>query len=121
MSDADAVAELPGGGCALSPAALTTVKLLTVRVEKGGKDKLQALLLIDEQAARPRSATSLIRILTRFPADRVDDALADAQAAFLALSSDALLSDAQSRGYASWTEAAGRGLARLSAWRGSHS
>lgn len=77
--------------------------------------------LIDEQAARPRFATSLIRILTRFPADRVDDALANAQAAFLALSSDALLSDAQSRGDASWTEAAGRGLARLSAWRGSHS
>ncbi len=59
MSDADAVVELPGGGCALSPAALATVKLLTVRVEKGGKDKLQALLLIDEtgRAATLRDVT----------------------------------------------------------------
>ncbi len=43
--------ELPTRGVALSPAALTAVKLLTIRLEKGSKDKLQALLLIEENGA----------------------------------------------------------------------
>ena len=38
------------GSSALSAAALTVAKLMTIRVEKGSKDKLQALLLIDEMS-----------------------------------------------------------------------
>lgn len=107
------VIELVGGGRALSAEALAASKLLTVRLEKGSKDKLQALLLIDENAARPRFLEGLRGLLARFEPDRVEDALADAQAATLALSADPLRADPQSAGYAGLREAAARGLAAL--------
>ncbi len=97
----------------LSPAALAAIKLLTVRLEKGSKDKLQALLLVAEREDDREFLSALHRILSRFEPDRVEDALADAQAAFLAISGDALRADQQSRGYAEMRSAAGRGLELL--------
>lgn len=113
LSAAGAVVELPSGGRALSPAALTATKLLTVRLEKGSKDKLQALLLIEENAGAAGFLDDLRRLLNRFESDRVEDALADAQAACLAVSGDVMRADAQSAGYAEMSKAVDRGLAVL--------
>lgn len=109
----EAVETVPGGGRALSAAALTAAKLLTVRAEKGGKDKVQALLLVAEQGGDRAFLEALRRYLAAFPADRVEDALADAQAALLGLEVDPERSDPQARGYARATEASARGLRRL--------
>jgi hypothetical protein len=113
MAGPDAVIAVPSGGHALSAAALTASKLLTVRLEKGGKDKLQALLLIDERAGDGPFLDALRDLLARFPADRVEDAVADAQAATLVLSIDPQRADLQSAGYAPLREASARGLAIL--------
>ena len=43
LSAPGSIIELPTQGKSLSPAALAATKLLTVRLEKGSKDKLQAL------------------------------------------------------------------------------
>jgi hypothetical protein len=110
------VIDVPGGGRALSPAALAATKLLTVRLEKGGKDKLQALLLIDEHAEDQRFAAELTAVLGGFEADRLLDALADAQASVLVLSADPLRADPQSAGYARLHDAAARGLRTLMSW-----
>jgi hypothetical protein len=105
--------ELPTRGRALSRAALAATKLLTVRLEKGSKDKLQALLLIEENAADERFLSDLRHLLSLFEPDRVEDALADAQAACLAVSGDVARADAQSSGYAEMSRAIGRGLVVL--------
>lgn len=108
-----AVVEVPGGGRALSAAALTAAKLLTVRVEKGGKDKLQALLLIDEHQGDPEYLKTLERFLSDYELDRVEDALADAGAALLGLEVDPERTDLQARGYAAASKSAARGLDTL--------
>jgi hypothetical protein len=102
--------ELSGGGRALSPAALTAAKLLTVRLEKGSKDKLQALLVIEERRDDEEFLSDLRSVLRAFTADRLDDALADAQAACLAIGGDVALAGAQAAGYAEMHQAAERGL-----------
>ena len=56
---------------------------------------------------------SLRRFLSEFEPDRVEDAVADAQAAVLSISSDAELSSPQARGYLELRVAAGRGLTVL--------
>lgn len=101
------------GGRTLSPAAFVAIKLLTVRAEKGAKDKLQALLLLDERRGNPRFLSALAALLGRFPPDRLRDARADAQVAFLALSADALQTAPAGRGYTDHVEAAERGLSAL--------
>ncbi|MBN2369512.1 MAG: hypothetical protein JXO72_03415 [Vicinamibacteria bacterium] len=113
MTQPGAAVDVPGGGRALSAAALSASKLLTVRLEKGSKDKLQALLLIDEHSKDPGFLEALRGLLARFPDDRLQDALADAQAASLALSSDPMRADSQSAGYAALREASARGLSAL--------
>lgn len=110
MADPEATEDSPDGGRWLSAAALTAIKLLTVRLEKGSKDKLQALLLIAEREGDKEFFATLRRILSRFEADRAQDALADAQLAFLAISGDALNADRQSSGYIQMRSAAGAGL-----------
>lgn len=105
--------ELATGGRALSAAALVTAKLLTIRVEKGSKDKLQALLLIEERAEDPGFLADLQRNLEIFGPDRVKDAFADAQMASLVISKDAMLADPQTAGYREMSEAAARGLKTL--------
>lgn len=110
LADPEATEDSPSGGLALSAAALAAIKLLTVRVEKGSKDKLQALLLTAERERDKKFLADLRRILSRFEADRIQDALADAQVAFLAISGDAQRADEQSKGYAQMRQAAGQGL-----------
>lgn len=90
----------PAGTRALSPAGFCVVKLMTVRVEKGAKDKLQALLVIAERGKDGAFRQSLRRILSRFDRDRRRDALADAQSAFLSLQRDPEFRDRGAEGYA---------------------
>lgn len=114
LSAPGSMVELPaGGGLTLSPAALTTTKLMTIRLEKGSKDKLQALLLVAENQTNEEFLKELTRLLSLFEPDRIEDALADAQAACLAVSGDAMLADTQSSGYMDMTRAIRRGLATL--------
>jgi hypothetical protein len=113
LSEPGSIVELPTQGKALSPAALTASKLLTVRLEKGSKDKLQALLLIEESSGNQEFLSDLRRLLALFDREQVEDALADAQVACLAVSGDAAHADVQSRGYVEMSEAAGRGFSVL--------
>ena len=46
---------LASGALTLAPAALAAAKLLTIRVEKGGKDKLLRIMTIDSIAGTIRS------------------------------------------------------------------
>jgi hypothetical protein len=113
LSASESTVELIGGGRALSPAALAASKLLTVRLEKGSKDKLQALLLIEENAHDPGFLAALRRHLSYFDAEDVKDALADAQVAAMAVEGDAMRADVQSSGYASMSRAVDEGLRLL--------
>ncbi len=113
LSAPESTLALSGGGRALSPAALAASKLLTVRLEKGSKDKLQALLLIEENADDPEFLASLRRHLSYFDPETVKDALADAQMAALAVAGDVMRADVQSSGYASMSKAADEGLRLL--------
>jgi hypothetical protein len=107
------IIELPTQGRSLSSAALAATKLLTVRLEKGSKDKLQALLLIEENAGNPEFLGHLRRLLELFDPEQVEDALADAQVACLAVSGDATHADVQSRGYVEMSQAVDRGFSVL--------
>ena len=113
LSVAGAAVPVPTGGRAFSAAALAAAKLLTIRLEKGSKDKLQALLLIDENRSDERFLSDRRALLDRFERDRVEDAVADVQAAFLSLSADPLRSDPQTSGYGGLEKALERGLALL--------
>jgi hypothetical protein len=113
LSVPGATVELPSGGRALSPAALTASKLMTVRLEKGSKDKLQALLLIEENAADAGFLDSLRQHLALFDPESVEDALSDAQMATLAVAGDVMRTDLQSSGYRDMSEAVKRGLGLL--------
>jgi len=109
----DSVTAAPAGGRALSAAALTVAKLMTIRMEKGSKDKLQALLLIDEMRNEKSYLTELQRLLGHFEPDRVMDAIADAQASSLAISSDVEMADPEAAGYSEMSASVARGLAVL--------
>jgi hypothetical protein len=113
LSAPGSIVELPTQGRALSPAALAATKLLTVRLEKGSKDKLQALLLIEENAGDERFMTDLRRLLSLFDPEQVEDAKSDAQMACLAVSGDAARADSQSSGYAEMSLAIDRGFSLL--------
>jgi hypothetical protein len=113
LSAPGSIIELPTQGKALSPAALAATKLLTVRLEKGSKDKLQALLLIAENAGDEGFRNDLRLLLGLFDPEQVEDALADAQMACLAISGDATRADVQSRGYIDMFQAVRQGLTLL--------
>jgi hypothetical protein len=113
LSAPGSIIELPTQGRAMSSAALTAAKLLTVRLEKGSKDKLQALLLIEENAGDDDFSRDLRRLLALFDPDRVEDALADAQAACLAVSGDVMRAGSPPTGYAEMAQAIDRGLTIL--------
>lgn len=102
--------EVPTGGRSLSTAALTVAKLMTIRLEKGSKDKIQALLLIEENGDDEELLADLRKLLGRFEPDRIDDAVADAKVAVLSLSADVERANAQTAGYAELLPAAQRGL-----------
>lgn len=105
--------ELPTQGWSLSRSALTATKLLTIRLEKGSKDKLQALLLLEENKTDENFLNELRHLFELFDADRMTDAMSDAQTACLAVSGDAARADAQSSGYVEMAQAITRGLATL--------
>ncbi len=105
--------DLASGGKALSPATLAAAKLLTIRLEKGSKDKLQALLVIAENAADASFLEDLGRLLRAFPLDRLEDAVADARAALLAVSADVVLAGPGAAGYAGMHRGLEEGLALL--------
>lgn len=113
LSAPGSIIELPTQGRALSPAALTASKLLTVRLEKGSKDKLQALLLIEENVGNEAFRNDLRHLLGLFDPEQVEDALSDAQMACLAVSGDVARADAQSRGYVEMFQAVRQGLTLL--------
>ncbi len=106
----DTTTEVPTGGRALTAAALAVAKLLTIRLEKGIKDKIQALLLIEENENDDTFLARLRQLFGRFETDRIEDAVADAKLAVLTLSADAERADAQSKGYAELRPAVERGL-----------
>jgi len=114
MDMTESVDRDPGRMPALSPAGFCAVKLLTLRVEKGSKDKLQALLVIAERAKEPAFRDALRRILGRFDPDRRTDALADAQAAFLAIRGDPGFRDRGAEGYVAFLGKLEEGYAALS-------
>lgn len=101
---------VPTGGLTLPPAALAVVKLLTIRQEKGSKDKLQALLLFDERSGDEDFLAEVRGLLDHFERDRVDDALADAQAALMSISTDLDAAEPQAKGYAEMRTATARGF-----------
>lgn len=103
-------------GRSLTPAGFAAVKLLAERAHKGAKDKLQALLVIAERVEDPSFMTdleSLLSLFERAEPGRLEDALADAQGAFLALAHDPAFRDAGAEGYARVVVDAERGLQAL--------
>jgi hypothetical protein len=107
------VSRTAGGRAVLSPAGFTAVKLLTVRVEKGAKDKLQALLVISERSGDASFGGTLSGILGHFDEETRADALADAQMAFLSLRKDPTFRDHGAERYASFLEGLERGYQSL--------
>jgi len=100
-------------GHGLTPAGFVAVKLLTERAHKGAKDKIQALLVLAERREDPAFLADLRGLLGRFDPGRLEDAVADAQGAFLALAQDPAFRDAGAEGYRRATVDAERGLAAL--------
>jgi hypothetical protein len=100
------------------PQVLELMRLLTIRLEKGGKDKLQALLVIAENAEDRDFGEDLARLLGAFGADRIDDAIGDAQAALLAVSTDVQVAGPQAAGYAAMHRRLEAGFAALMHWAG---
>ncbi len=99
LREGSGVQRSSSGGLVLSPAGFCAAKLLTLRVEKGAKDKLQALLVIAERAAEQGFCEELFRLFARFDAERRTDAVADAQMAFLSLQKDPEFRDRGAEGY----------------------
>jgi hypothetical protein len=64
-------------------------------------------------AAKEEFLASFRRLLRSFPADRIEDAIADAQAACLSISGDVALAGPQAAGYADMYIAVTRGLTTL--------
>jgi len=109
----EAIVAAPGGLRALSPAAFCVVKLLTVRLEKGAKDKLQALLLMAERSNQPEFIEAFVRLMRTFEPGKTEDALPDAQAAALALHTDPTINSEDAYGYAAFHRQVQRGLELL--------
>jgi hypothetical protein len=108
-----AVAKLPGGGFALTPAGFVATKLLTERGHKGQKDKLQALLVLAERRGDEAFEAEVVRLLRGVDRLRMDDALASAQEALLALGRSPTFSDAGAEGYKTMLEGVERGFEQL--------
>lgn len=113
VGEANATAGLPQGGRTLTPAGFVASKLLTERVHKGTKDKIQALLVLSERQGEEPFEAELVRLLRGVEPFRLDDVRASAQDAFLALERDPTFSDAGAEGYASVVEQVARGVEYL--------
>lgn len=115
VGEAQATTALPSGGRTLTPAGFVATKLLTERAHKGTKDKLQALLVLAERSDDARFEAELVRLLRSVDPVRLDDVLAAAHDACIALGRDPRFSDAGGEGYAPALKQAEAGLARLQA------
>jgi hypothetical protein len=113
LGETSSVQRGASGGLALTPAGFCAAKLMTLRVEKGAKDKLQALLVVAERASDPGFRETLRRIFARFDPDRRQDAVADAQAAFLSLQRDPEFRDRGAEGYLAFLRRAESGYEAL--------
>ena len=113
LGDAAATSVLPQGGRALTPAGFVASKLLTERVHKGTKDKLQALLVLAERGQDPQFEDELFRFFRDLDPVRIEDIRAGAQNAFLALERDPTFSDAGAEGYLPVLQQVEIGLERL--------
>ena len=113
MKSPSAVVPTPEGIPALSPAAFCASKLLTVRLHKGAKDKLQALLAITTCSDDPAFVDAFVELMKRFPRWQLEDVVPDAQAAVLAVSRDASVNDYEGAGYAPFGEQLERSLKTL--------
>ncbi|MFO7904891.1 MAG: hypothetical protein ACQESR_03570 [Planctomycetota bacterium] len=92
------------GGTALSPSGFAVVKLMTLRVEKGAKDKLQALIVISERSRDISFRGRVAETLRCFDDDTRRDVLADAQIAFLALKGDPSFANHGAERYSTFLE-----------------
>lgn len=99
VGEAYATTALVSGGRALTPAGFVATKLLTERAHKGTKDKLQALLVVAERHEDSTFAADLARLLRSVNPHRLDDVLAGAHDACIALGRDPRFSDAGGEGY----------------------
>jgi len=113
VGELNATAALPQGGRALTPAGFVVTKLLTERVHKGTKDKIQALLVIAERAGDERFEAEVGRLLGTIDPVRLEDVRGSAQDALIALAHDPLFSDAGAEGYVSTRRQVEMGLLRL--------
>lgn len=109
----EATQSLGGVFRTLSPAGFAASKLLTERDSKGAKDKIQALLVIDEHRGDPGFAPALASLLGAFDEERIEDARASAQAAFLYLARDPAFADSGAEGYADVSPRVEAGYAEL--------
>jgi hypothetical protein len=116
VGEQGAVAALPAGGQALTPAGFVATKLLTERGHKGAKDKLQALLVIAERGDDPAFAREVQRLLAPVEPVRRDDLRASAQEAFLSLAGNREFDDAGAAGYGTSIRDLERGLELLGGW-----
>ena len=115
LSTPTAIAELPGGGHALTPAGFVISKLLTERAHKGTKDKIQALLVLAERGEEARFLEEVFALLREVDPVRLDDLHAGTQNAFLTLEGDPSFSDAGAEGYAPAIQQVSIGFQRLAA------
>lgn len=113
LEEEKAIADLPQGGRALTPAGFIVSKLLTERAHKGTKDKLQALLVLAERGQDDALGAEVVRLLQNVDPVRLDDVKAGAQSAFFALERDPTFSDAGAEGYAPVLRQVEIGLERL--------
>ncbi len=102
-----------GGTMFLAPAALVLSKLLTWRVDKGVKDKVQALAMIGDMSADPLFIQQLRAFLVNLPQETWEDVRADAQAAFAGLDAE------EARGYVPLAHLVAQGLEWLQQTRSS--
>lgn len=112
---ADPRGRVPGAPGHLSAAGLVLSKLLTLRAEKGTKDRLHALLLLGERGADDACARDLAGLLEGVGVAIREDVLAEAQAACVALGGAVVADDPWLRGYADRVDVVRVGFERLQA------
>ena len=116
LADEKAVLPMQGGGACLSPAGFCAAKLSTLRLDKGAKDRLHALLVLGTRGHEPSFCTDLARLLASL-GDALwrEDVLADARQALLVLQRDPLLASPDAAPYSAFLDRILSGLAALAA------
>lgn len=84
LSEPAGAGRLAGRPDSLSAAGLALSKLLTLRLDKGLKDRLHALLLLARQPEDSAFDAGFLALLDRFGTECVEELFPEAQAAFIA-------------------------------------